>query len=83
MAGTYGFGPMMVNAGLRRSFGGEVTLRGSSFNNTLAWALAYGYTNATFRNYNDGENDYRGNRVPFAPEHTLSANADYTILTQQ
>ena len=83
MAGTYGFGRMMVNAGRSRSFGGEVTLRGSSFNNTLAWALAYGYTNATFRNYNDGENDYRGNRVPFAPEHTLSANADYTILTQQ
>lgn len=83
MAGTYGFGRMMVNAGRSRSFGGEVTLRGSSFNNALAWALAYGYTNATFRNYNDGENDYRGNRVPFAPEHTLSANADYTILPQQ
>ena len=83
MAGTYGFGRMMVNAGRSRSFGGEITLRGSSFNNALAWALAYGYTNATFRNYNDGENDYRGNRVPFAPEHTLSANADYTILPQQ
>lgn len=83
MAGTYGFGRMMVNAGRSRSFGGEITLRGSSFNNALAWALAYGYTNATFRNYNDGKNDYRGNRVPFAPEHTLSANADYTILPQQ
>lgn len=83
MAGTYGFGRMMVNAGRSRSFGGEITLRGSSFNNALAWAVAYGYTNATFRNYNDGENDYRGNRVPFAPEHTLSANADYTILPQQ
>lgn len=82
MAGTYGFGRMMVNAGRSRSFGGEITLRGSSFNNALAWAVAYGYTNATFRNYNDGENDYRGNRVPFAPEHTLSANADYTILPQ-
>ena len=83
MAGKYGFGRMMVNAGRSRSFGGEMTLRGSSFDNALAWAVAYGYTKATCRKYKDAEVDYRGNRVPFSPEHTLSANADYTVLTSR
>lgn len=82
MAGNYGFGRMMVNAGRSRSIGGEMTLRGSSLNNALAWAVAYGYTNATFRNYKSGDNDYRGKRVPYIPAHTLSANADYTIITR-
>lgn len=86
MAGKYGFGRMMVNAGRSRSFGGEMTLRGSSFNNALAWTVAYGYTNATFRSYTeekDGKNvSYRGKHVPYVPIHTLSANAEYTILTK-
>ena len=82
MAGTYGFGRMMVNAGRSRSFGGEMTLRGSAVGNALAWAVAYSYTNSTFRNYKDEAVDYRGNRVPFIPEHTLSANAEYTWLTK-
>lgn len=82
MAGTYGFGRMMVNAGRSRSFGGEMTLRGSAVSNALAWAVAYSYTNSTFRSYTSGTVDYRGNHVPFVPEHTLSANAEYTIITK-
>ena len=81
MAGTYGFGRMMVNAGRSRSLGGEITLRGSALSNALAWAVAYGYTNATFRSYKDNNSNYRGNHVPYIPSHTLSANADYTLLT--
>lgn len=81
MAGTYGFGRMMVNAGRSRSLGGEITLRGSALSNALAWAVAYGYTNATFRSYEDNNSNYRGNHVPYIPSHTLSANADYTLLT--
>lgn len=80
MAGTYGFGRMMVNAGRSRSFGGEVTLRGSAMNNTLAWVVAYSYTNATFRSYSDATANYRGKHVPFVPDHTLSANAEYTVI---
>ena len=81
MAGTYGFGRMMVNAGRSRSLGGEITLRGSALSNALAWAVAYGYTNATFRSYEDNNSNYRGNHVPYIPSHTLSANADYTLQT--
>lgn len=80
MAGKYGFGRMMVNAGRSRSFGVESTMRGSALNNSLSWNLSYGYTNATFRSYTDGSASYRGKRVPYIPCHTLSANADYSIL---
>lgn len=82
MAGNYGFGRMMVNAGRSRSFGGEMAIWGNAVGNNLAWSVAYGYTNATFRSYDDGEANYRGNRVPYVPSHTLSANADYTIVVR-
>ena len=71
-------GRMMTNAGRTRSFGVEL-----SFNARLAEGLylsgAYGYTNARFREFKDGVNDYAGNRIPYAPENTLSATASYTI----
>lgn len=52
----------------------------------------YGFTHATFTSYDAGEQvvtdengesqrvhvDYTGNRVPFAPAHTLGASADFT-----
>ena len=81
MAGKYGFGRMMVNAGRSRSLGIETAARGSALDNSLQWNVAYGYTNATFRSYTDGSTSYRGKRVPYIPSHTLSANADYSILT--
>lgn len=85
MAGTYGFGRMMVNAGRSRSMGIEATLRGSAVDDRLSWTLSYGYTHATFRQYSetqtmDGEDrlvDYRGKRVPYVPAHTLGATLDY------
>lgn len=85
MAGTYGFGRMMVNAGSSRSMGVEMTLRGSVVDDRLSWSASYGYTHATFRQYAetqtvDGEDvevDYRGKYVPYVPVHTIGATADY------
>ena len=87
MAGTYGFGRMMVNAGRSRSLGFEATLRGQVLDNRLAWSATYGYTHATFRDYTDSLSTtsgntailYRGHRVPYVPRHTMSATADYRI----
>ncbi len=87
MAGNYGFGRMMVNAGKSYSCGIEASLRGRALDNHLNWSLNYGYTRAVFKDYVDsvkvdGVNqalDYKDKRVPFIPEHTLSATADYRI----
>lgn len=87
MAGNYGFGRMMVNAGKSYSCGVEASLRGSALDNHLTWGLNYGYTRAVFKEYVDsttvdGKNvalDYKDNRVPFIPEHTFAAYADYRV----
>ncbi len=83
----YGYGRKMVNAGKSYSCGLELTLRGSTVSNHLAWSLGYGYTHAAFKDYknraskNAEEVDYAGKRVPYVPAHTLSAMADYTFDT--
>ncbi len=84
MAGRYGYGRMMVNAGKSSSAGVEVALRGSAFNDRLSWSATYGYAYSTFRQYTDSLADgttdnHRGNYVPFVPKHTFSAAADYSI----
>ena len=83
MAGNYGFGRMMVNAGKSHSCGMEAALRGQLADGHLDWTVNYGYTCAKFDKYTDGEGekavDYKGKRVPYVPQHTLSALADYHI----
>lgn len=84
MAGRYGYGRMMVNAGKSSSAGVEVALRGSALNDRLSWSATYGYAYSTFRQYTDSLADgttdnHRGNYVPFVPKHTFSAAADYSI----
>jgi outer membrane receptor protein involved in Fe transport len=69
---------MMTNAGRTRSFGAEVSLRAELHRNLHAWA-SYGYTNARFRRFVDGTEDYAGNHIPYAPEHTLSVGATYSV----
>lgn len=86
MAGNYGFGRVMVNAGRSQSCGVEVTLGGKAFNNRLDWNLSYGYTRAVFRTYEDSVMvngkaqvvSYRDKRVPYVPEHTFGGCVDYT-----
>ena len=84
------YGRMMVNAGKSHSCGLETTLRGSAFDNALDWGVAYSFTNAKFDEYIVTKSavgadvysvdlDYKDNYVPFVPQHTFSAMADYHI----
>lgn len=83
MAGNYGFGRMMVNAGKSHSCGIEAALRGQLFDGKFDWAMNYGYTRAKFDKYVDGEGedavDYKGKYVPYVPQHTMAAMADYRL----
>lgn len=67
----------MTNAGRSRSYGAEFSGRATLGNFTIN--AAYGYTNAKFIEYDDNEEDYAGNYVPYAPQQTMSASIDYTI----
>lgn len=85
MAGNYGFGRMMVNAGKSSSCGVEASLRGSAFNNHLDWAATYSYTRAVFKDYTDSVRvngkytlvSYKNKHVPYVPQHIFSASANY------
>lgn len=91
MAGNYGYGRMMVNAGRSSSVGAELSVRGSALNGQLSWAATYSYVHSTFRNYKDSVmahgadgthyeyRDYHGRYVPFVPRHTFSGTADYHL----
>ncbi len=93
MAGNYGYGRMMVNAGRSSSLGVEAALRGSAFGGAMSWAATYSFVHSTFRSYEDCVSvttpdgtstvarDYRGNRVPFVPRHMFSGAADYRFAT--
>lgn len=81
MAGNHGFGRTMVNAGKSYSCGLELALRGHAFDNHLSYGFGYGYTRAVFKEYDDEVDgvavSYKDKYVPYIPQHTLSANADY------
>lgn len=71
-------GRMMTNAGRTRSYGAEATATYRPHRN-VTLSAAYGYTNARFTKFVSGNDDYRGKRIPYSPEHTLSARATYSI----
>lgn len=68
-------GRMMSNAARARSYGVELSVdygyRGFNIRGD------YGYTNARFRKYNDGVEEYAGKRIPYSPEHTAAIIASY------
>jgi outer membrane receptor protein involved in Fe transport len=70
-------GRLMSNAGRTRSYGVEWSLNYKY----RQWALngSYGYTNARFRSYDDGNVDYAGNRVPYAPQNTVFLSGEYHL----
>ena len=72
MAGDYGYGRQMINAGRSSSCGLELSLRGTALDNRFTWAATYGYTHCQLLDYED-------NQVPFIPTHTFSAMTDYRI----
>ena len=71
-------GRMMSNAGASRSRGVELSVAWEVTKN-LSLSAAYGYTNAKFVEFNDGVNDYSGNYLPYAPQHTSSVAVSYRI----
>ena len=81
-----GLGRQMVNAGRSESYGAEIDLMGwcRVLGNVLSLRGSYGYTHATFKKYDGGEDKsgshvYDGNYVPFAPQHQFALAADYTV----
>lgn len=79
-----GSGRILTNAGKGRSYGVEVSL-GIRPVDGLRLDVNYGYTHATFRDYNAGVDsdgntlDYKGNYIPYVPQHTFSVGGSYTI----
>ena len=71
-------GRMMTNAGKTHSWGAEFAMSVSPTQLTHL-NLSYGFTHATFKDYNDGKLDHSGNRVPYAPMHTLFAEGSHAF----
>ena len=71
-------GRMMTNAGKTRSWGFEFTMSVNP-SKLSHLNLSYGFTRSTFKDYNDGKQDHSGNRVPYAPMHTLFAEASHSL----
>lgn len=66
-------GRIMTNAGRTRSFGAELSAEYRPVER-LRFSATYGYTNARFTDYDNGRENFKGKRVPYAPEHTLFAS---------
>ena len=71
-------GRIMANAGKTRSFGAEFS---GSLNLTknLNFNLSYGYTNARFRKFFNGINDFAGKYLPYVPSNTLFIQGLYNL----
>jgi outer membrane receptor protein involved in Fe transport len=74
-----GSGRYLSNAGKARNWGIELSMR-AVLSDALSADLNYGYTQAVFRHYNDGKGDYKGNYIPYIPQHTLSVGLQYNKL---
>ena len=71
-------GRMMANAGKTHSWGVEFAMSVAPTELTH-FNLSYGFTHATFQDYNDGKVDHSGKRVPYAPMHTLFAEVNHSL----
>jgi outer membrane receptor protein involved in Fe transport len=71
-------GRYMANAGRTHSYGAEITADWRPIDE-LSFTASYGYTHATFRKYESGNDDYKGKRLPYAPSHTVFASANWTL----
>lgn len=70
-------GRMMSNAGRTESYGIEFSA--AYRHRGLSLTASYGHTNATFRTYVSGKDDFAGKHVPYAPLNTVSAGCAYTF----
>ena len=71
-------GRMMSNTGRSRSRGVEVSLSWNPTTRLGVWG-SYGFTDARFVKFDDGEADYAGNVLPYAPRNTVSLGATYRL----
>lgn len=71
-------GRIMTNAGKTRSFGVEISTSINIVSN-LSANLSYGYTNAKFRKFFNGINDFAGNWLPYIPSNTLFIQGLYSL----
>lgn len=71
-------GRAMTNAGRTRSIGAELSVSWRPLER-LSFNASYGYTHAIFTNYNDGKEDLKGKRVPYAPSNTMFLSAGYRL----
>lgn len=69
-------GRITTNAGRSRSAGFETAIR---YNPSRQWLVtaSYGMTDARFRRFWNGREDFRGKRIPYAPANTLFASATF------
>ncbi len=80
-----GSGRMISNAAKAQSYGVEASIQGR-ITNELTADINYGFTHATFSDYNLGADkegtvvDYKDNYVPYTPGHTLSIGLQYNKL---
>lgn len=74
-----GSGRILSNAGRGKSLGAELSARVRLAKGLFA-DLNYGYTHATFTEYNDGKSDYKGKFIPYTPQHTFSLGASYWLM---
>lgn len=78
-----GLGREVTNTGKSRNCGLELSARSFLFDNRLVLTAAYGYTKSSIKSHYEvtaGRDtlDAYGNRIPFAPAHTLGASARWT-----
>ncbi|MCR4764771.1 MAG: TonB-dependent receptor, partial [Bacteroidaceae bacterium] len=73
-----GMGRVTVNAGKSRSMGAEASIRWQA-TKALSFTGNYGYTYATFREYQLGDVDNKGKYVPFVPKHTFMLGGQYVF----
>ncbi len=78
-----GYGRITRNSGRTESYGLEASVAINPIDN-LHLTASYGYTHATFKEYELGEAgqpgyiNYNGNHVPFAPMHSMAITGAYT-----
>lgn len=65
-------GRMMANAGRSRSLGTEAEAEWMP--GEFCLKASYAWCDARFIEYNDGNHDYAGNRIPYVPAHTAFAS---------
>lgn len=70
-------GRITANAGKTRSLGGEIAVHYAPHPHWLVNA-SYGFTDARFVKFDNGREDFRGKRVPYAPQNTLFAGVTYS-----